>query len=65
MGANLILWKTKKQATVLLSTTEAKYKALSDACNEMIWIRQGSKGVLNPLYSQPSTIHEDIKVPST
>lgn len=31
-------WWSRKQATVSLSSTEAKYKALSDSCQEGLWL---------------------------
>jgi hypothetical protein len=33
------LWKSQKQATVSLSSTEAEYKALSNSCKEGLWLR--------------------------
>ena len=35
-----ISWKSKKQTSVFLSTTEAEYYALGIACQEAIWIKQ-------------------------
>lgn len=34
-----IPWNSKKQSTVTLSTTEAKYIALTSACQEALWLR--------------------------
>ena len=34
-----ISWKTKKQATVSRSSVEEEYRAMSNATNEVIWIR--------------------------
>jgi hypothetical protein len=39
-GSSTISWASKKQQTVALSSTEAEYMALSDACKEAIWLRQ-------------------------
>jgi hypothetical protein len=40
LGAGSISWKSRKQATVLLSSTEAEYKAMSDSCKEgLMWLR--------------------------
>lgn len=34
-----VCWASKKQSTVALSTTEAKYKALAISITECMWIR--------------------------
>ncbi|PLW46663.1 hypothetical protein PCASD_03685 [Puccinia coronata f. sp. avenae] len=39
IGNGAISWKSRKQATVSLSSTEAEYKALSDSCKEGLWLR--------------------------
>jgi hypothetical protein len=39
IGHGAIYWKSRKQATVSLSSTEAKYKAMSDSCKEGLWLR--------------------------
>lgn len=38
MGECLISWKSKKQATVSRSSTEAEYRALNTTGGEIIWI---------------------------
>ena len=35
-----VLWKTKKQTTTSLSSTEAEYVALSEATKEAIWMKR-------------------------
>ena len=35
-----ISWRSKKQTSVALSTTEAEYIALSGAVQEAVWMRQ-------------------------
>ena len=37
MGANLLSWGAKKQATVSRSTAEAKYHALASTTVELMW----------------------------
>lgn len=58
LGDGIISWKSRKQATVLLSSTEAEYKALLDSCKEGMWLRQ----LLSELDLQPDSpipIHVD------
>ncbi|MBW0524937.1 hypothetical protein O181_064652 [Austropuccinia psidii MF-1] len=40
IGDCLVTWKTRKQPTVSLSTSEAEYKALADLSTEVLWLRQ-------------------------
>jgi len=53
-----IAWKSKKQASVALSTTEAEYYALGVACQEAIWLRQLCKELHMDL-NQPTPIYSD------
>lgn len=45
LGGAAICWKSRKQRTVALSTTEAEYKALTEATKESIYLR----GILKEL----------------
>jgi hypothetical protein len=38
LGQHLLTWKSSKQTTIFLSTTEAKYKALLDLGRELAWL---------------------------
>jgi hypothetical protein len=51
MGDGAISWKSRKQATVSLSSTEAEYKALSDSCKEGLWLQH----LLTNLRLRPNT----------
>lgn len=39
VGSGAISWKSQKQPTVSLSSSKAKYKALSNSCKEGLWLR--------------------------
>ncbi|MBW0535863.1 hypothetical protein O181_075578 [Austropuccinia psidii MF-1] len=55
----LVIWKTRKQPTVSLSTSEAEYKSLCDVTSELLWLRQWcSKSRLTNSVS-PTPVHED------
>lgn len=58
MSGAPVSWKSKKQACVALSTTEAEYMALSSAAQEATWIRQLTKDLQNAQV-KPTVIHED------
>src|SRR5882724_10294411 len=53
-----ISWKSKKQASVSLSTTEAEYYALGIACQDAIWIKQICQELRMPL-NNPILIYSD------
>ncbi|MBW0506580.1 hypothetical protein O181_046295 [Austropuccinia psidii MF-1] len=58
-SGNLVLWKTRKQPSVSISTAEAEYKALCDLVSELLWLRQWSREChLLPLNSA-TPVHED------
>ena len=39
IGGCAISWKTTLESTVALSTTEAEYMALTEACKEVFWLK--------------------------
>ncbi|XP_028115143.1 uncharacterized protein LOC114313032 [Camellia sinensis] len=39
LGTSLIAWRSKKQTLVACSSTEAKYRALADTTQELVWLR--------------------------
>jgi hypothetical protein len=40
LGQGLIFWLSRKQKTIALSSTEAKYMAISDCSQQLIWMSQ-------------------------
>jgi hypothetical protein len=40
LGRSLVLWSSKKQNSVPLSTTEAKYVAVGACCVQLLWMKQ-------------------------
>ncbi|XP_070010635.1 uncharacterized mitochondrial protein AtMg00810-like [Nicotiana sylvestris] len=40
LGSCLVSWATKKQNSVVLSTTEAEYVAAASCCAQLLWIKQ-------------------------
>ena len=57
-GGAPVSWKSKKQPTVALSTTEAEYLALTEATKEALWISLIFKEMNIPL-TLPVPIYED------
>ena len=53
-----ISWKSKKQASVSLSTTEAEYYALGITCQEAVWKKQFCQELLMSL-NNPIHIYSD------
>ncbi|MBW0575962.1 hypothetical protein O181_115677 [Austropuccinia psidii MF-1] len=58
-GTCVILWKSRKQPTVSISTAEAKYKALCDLMSEILWLKQWSEEANILKTSQPIITWED------
>jgi hypothetical protein len=55
---NTISWCSKRQSSVSRSTTEAEYIALSNACQEGVWLRRLMSDIkLKEV--EPTTIYED------
>ena len=50
-----IVWQSKRQASVALSTTEAEYMALSTTCQEALWLRALAR-YLEPCLVLSSTV---------
>ena len=58
LGGRSITWSSKKQRTVMLSTTEAEYIALTEGTKQLIWLRRFLTD-LNLNQSQLTSIHSD------
>ena len=58
MGGGTVSWSSKKQAIVVLSTTEAEYITATHAAKEALWIRMFLAEIAHPL-RKPITIHLD------
>lgn len=53
-----VSWACRKQSCVALSTTEAEFIALSEACQEVYWLRRLLNG-MNCSIDQPTPMFED------
>ncbi|KAG8502968.1 hypothetical protein CXB51_000803 [Gossypium anomalum] len=62
IGGCAISWKATLQTTIALSTTEAEYKAITEACKEAIWL----KGLFSELNEdlQSAQYCVTVRVPS-
>src|SRR5882762_7167445 len=58
MGDSTVTWSLKKQAIVVLSSTEAEYVAQTHAAKELIWLRT-ILGELNSPFEEPTTLNCD------
>lgn len=54
----IVSWACRKQRCVALSSTEAEFISLSEACQEAFWIRQLLEDMQQTIES-PTTIYED------
>ena len=59
LGDSPISWSSKRQSTVALSTTEAEYIALTQACKEAMWLRQLLSELSFDQSMTATTIYED------
>ena len=58
IGENIVSWKTRKQKSVALSTSEAEYMALSECVREVRWMRELLRE-LGLFTASPTCIEED------
>ncbi|MBW0542513.1 hypothetical protein O181_082228 [Austropuccinia psidii MF-1] len=58
-SGKLVIWKTRKQPTVSLSSAEAEYKAITDLIRELMWFKQFSEEIGILIMKEALLIHED------
>ena len=58
LGSGAISWSSKKQPTVALSSTEAKYRGMTRATYKAIWLKQLLKH-FNELVNKPIRIYHN------
>jgi hypothetical protein len=59
LNGNVISWKSKKQPTLSLSSTEAEYKSIGNITKEIMWIKTLLKKIFNIKLKGPTPIFED------
>ena len=47
LGSAVIAWRSRKQTSVALSTTEAEYIAACATCSEAVWLRKLLSGLFD------------------
>ncbi|MBW0501419.1 hypothetical protein O181_041134 [Austropuccinia psidii MF-1] len=60
-NGNLIILKTRKQPTLLLSSAEAEYQVLTDLTSELLWFKQFSEEINILKMTRAIPVHEDNK----
>ncbi|KAL3564814.1 hypothetical protein D5086_032860 [Populus alba] len=60
LGSNFISWRSKQQATVASSSTEAEYKALADTAAELQWLQYLAVELGLPLSQSPTLWCDNI-----
>ena len=64
MNGGCISWRSKKQRTVALSSTEAEYMALTEAAQEAIWLKAFLCELGEMKGNDPGRTLRTIKAPS-
>jgi len=58
LGDSLVAWLSKKQGSISLSTTEAKYIAIATCCTQILWMIQ-TLAYLKVTYTDPIPLYCD------
>lgn len=58
LGDSPLIWKTKKQSRVSLSSAEAEYRAMAMTCKELLWLKE-ILSFLGVNHSQPMRLYCD------
>ncbi|MBW0471254.1 hypothetical protein O181_010969 [Austropuccinia psidii MF-1] len=58
-NGNLVIWKTRKQQTVSLSSVEAEYQSLTELFSEFLWFKQFCDVINVVKMKNPIVIHEN------
>lgn len=61
LGQSPVSWKSRRQPTIALSSTEAEYMALTDAAREAIWWRSLMHELEVIELKEPTVLHYDNK----
>ena len=59
LNSGCISWRSKKQRTVALSSTEAEYMALSEATQEAVWLKAFMSELGEVMGNDAVTVYED------
>jgi hypothetical protein len=58
LGESLVAWISKKQSSISLSITEAKYIAATECCTQVEWMKQTLQDI-KMVFEEPTTIYCD------
>jgi hypothetical protein len=58
LGESLVAWISKKQSSILLSTTKAEYIAVAECCTQIEWMKQTLQDI-KIVFEEPTTIYSD------
>ncbi|MBW0498453.1 hypothetical protein O181_038168 [Austropuccinia psidii MF-1] len=58
-NGNLVIWKTRKQPTISLSSAKAEYLLLTDLMSELLWFKQFIEEINILTMTREILVHED------